>query len=121
MKRLFYYSGYRLTVFHWINGKFDGNYYFEPTDTGREEFAHYLKKTPPVPSSVLVDVIEEDFRIESIPHVYGSDRLALVKRQIERYFRSSGRYVWHQFHDRETSGRRDDRVLLAALTNPEML
>lgn len=121
MKRLFYYSGYRLTVFHWVNGKFAGNYYFEPTDTGREEFEHYLKKTPPVPSPMLVDVIEEDFRIESIPHVYGSDRAALVKRQIERYFRSSGRYVCHLFHSREKSGRRDDRVLLAALTNPEML
>lgn len=121
MKRLFYYSGYRLTVFHWINGKFAGNYYFDPTDTGREEFSHYLKKTPPVPSRVLVDVIEEDFRIESIPHVYGADRKALVQRQIERYFRSSGRYVCHLFHSRDTSGRRDDRVLLVALTNPEML
>jgi hypothetical protein len=121
MKRLFYYSGYRLTVFHWINGKFAGNYYFDPTDAGREEFGLYLKKTPPVPSRLLVDVIEEDFRIEAIPHAYGADRQALVRRQTERYFRNSGRYVWHEFHGRETSGRRDDRVLLAALTNPDML
>ena len=121
MKRLFYYSGYRLTVFHWIGGKFAGNYYFDPTDSGREEFALYLKKTPAVPSRVLVDVIEEDFRIETIPHTYGADRTALVQRQIDRFFRSSGRYVWHQFLGRETGGRRDDRILLAALTNPDML
>jgi hypothetical protein len=121
MKRLFYYSGYRLTVFHWVNGKFAGNYYFDPTDAGRDEFSHYLKKTPAVPARILVDVIEEDFRIETIPHTYGSDHKALVQRQIERYFRSSGRYVWHEFHGRETSGRRDDRVLLSALTNPDML
>ena len=121
MKRLFYYSGYRLTVFHWIDGKFAGNYYFDPTETGREEFALYLKKTPPVPSKILVDVIEEDFRIETIPHAYGGDRKALVQRQIDRFFRSSGHYVWHQFHDREATGRRDDRILIAALTNPDML
>ncbi|MDQ1362197.1 MAG: hypothetical protein QG652_57 [Pseudomonadota bacterium] len=121
MKRLFYYSGYRLTVFHWINGKFAGNYYFDPTEAGREEFSHYLKKTPPVPSRILVDVIEEDFRIETLPHAYGSDRKALVQRQIERFFRNSGHYVWHEFQGRESSGRRDDRVLFAALTNPDML
>ena len=121
MKRLFYYSGYRLTVFHWIDGKFAGNYYFEPTASGREEFAQYLKKSPTVPSRVLVDVIEEDFRIETIPHVYGKDRQVLVARQIERFFRSSGRYVWHHFHGRETTGRRDDLLLIAALTNPDML
>lgn len=121
MKRLFYYSGYRLTVFHWINGKFAGNYYFDPTDAGREEFSLYLKKTPAVPTRILVDVIEEDFRIETIPHTYGSDRKALVQRQIDKFFRSSGRYVWHEFQGREKSGRRDDRILLAALTNPDML
>lgn len=121
MKRLFYYSGYRLTVFHWINGKFAGNYYFDPTEAGREEFSHYLEKTPRVPSRVLIDVIEEDFRIETIPHTFGADRKALVQRQIDRFFRNSGDFVWHECQGREKTGRRDDRLLMAALTNPNML
>jgi len=59
-----------MTVFHWSGGKFAGSYYFEPTEQGRGEFLQYLQKTPALPGRILVDVIEEDFRIETIPHCW---------------------------------------------------
>ena len=121
MKRLFYYSGYRLTVFHWINGKFAGNYYFNPDEVGKEEFRHYLRNTPNVPGRLLVDVIEEDFRVESIPHLYGKDRQAVIKRLNERYFRASKQYTYYEHQGREKTGRKDDRILLSALTNVDMI
>jgi len=121
LKRLFYYSGYRLTVFHWVEGKFSGSYYFEPTEKGREEFKQYLQKSPKVNSRFLVDVIEEDFRRITIPHVGLQDRKAVIQRQTERYFRNSRQYSYSEYQGRDELGRRDDTILISALTNPEMV
>lgn len=121
LKRLFYYSGYRLTVFHWSEGRFSGSYYFEPDEKGREEFRRYLKNSPAVNSRFLVDVIEEDFRRTTIPHVGAQDRKAVIKRQTERYFRNSKQYSYSEYQGREHTGRKDDIVLISALTNPDMV
>lgn len=121
MKRLFYYSGHRLTVFHWINGKFSGTFYFNPDAEGQDDFRHYLRNTPNVSARLLVDVIEEDFRIETIPHLRGADRTAVIKRLNERYYRSSRQYTYHEVQGREEDGRRDDIVLMSALTNIDLI
>lgn len=121
MKRLFYFSGYRLTVFHWTRGRFDGSYYFNPDEKGREEFRKYLTEAPNVPARLLVDVIEEDFRIETIPHLLGNDRKAVIKRLNDRYHRGSRQYTYYEHQRREKTGRKDDVVLLSALTNVELI
>ena len=67
MKRLFYFTGYRLSVLHWKGKQLVGNSSFEPTETGLKQFRHYLLQTENIPGRFLVDVIEEDFRNEKIP------------------------------------------------------
>ncbi len=121
MKRLFYYTGNRLTVLHWKGRTLLGSVAFESTESGFDRFRHYLKQTINIPGKLLVDVLEEDFRNETIPHVGRSDRKSVVSRLIDRYYRASKDYYYSEVVGRVTSGRKDDIVLISAITNPHMI
>ena len=121
MKRIFYFSGHRLTVFHWSGKTLAGACSFEPNDEGYEKFRQYLESSAKTSTAILLDVIEEDFRKDVIPHVYGKDRKAVINRLIDRYYRSSRQYTYSEIQGRRKSGRKDDEVLLAAITNPELI
>ena len=121
MNRVFYFSGHRLTVFHWDRKKFYGACSFEPDIEGLDKFREYLKTSSKSPSRLLVDVIEEDFRIETAPHVYGKDKQAVTDRLLDRYYRSSGRYVYSEVIGRDKTGRKDNKVLIGGITNPALV
>ena len=69
---------------------------------------------------MLVDVVEEEYRHETIPHLYGADRRAVLERKLAWFFRGTP-YTHVLPEGRETEGRRDDKVLLSAITNPELV
>ncbi len=121
MKRLFYFTGYRLSVLHWKGKQLLGTTSFEPTEKGLEMFRAYLSNTEKISSKFLVDVIEEDFRNEKIPHVGARDRNAVISRLVDRFYRSSRQYSYSTIIGREKSGRKDDIVLLGAMTNPQLI
>lgn len=121
MKRIFYFSGHRLTVFHWKRKKLAGACSFESNLEGYKKFRQYLGASEKTTSCMMLDVIEEDFRKEFIPHVYGNDRKAVVSRLMDRYYRSSRQYTYSEIQGRQKSGRKDDELLLAAITNPELV
>ncbi len=121
MKRLFYFTGYRLKVLHWKGKALFGSSSFEPTESGLDQFRYYLLQTKDIPGKFLVDVIEEDFRNEKIPHVGFNDRKAVINRLIDRYYRSSQDYCYSEVIAREKQGRKDDIVLLGAMTNPQLI
>ena len=121
MKRIFYFSGHRMTVFHWNRKTIAGACSFEPDEEGYEKFKQYLESSEKTSACMLLDVIEEDFRKDVIPHVYGKDREAVILRLMDRYFRSSMQYTYSEIQGRQKHGRKDDEVLLAAITNPELV
>ena len=121
MKRIFYFSGHRLTVFHWGGRNLAGACSFEPNDEGFEKFRQYLQSSAKTATAILLDVIEEDFRKDVIPHVYGKDRKAVISRLIDRYYRASRQYTYSEIQGRKKTGRKDDEVLIAAITNPELV
>lgn len=121
MKRLFYFTGYRLSVMHWRGRTLAGTTSFEPTESGLERFRNYLLETENIPGKFLVDVIEEDFRNERVPHVGAKDRVAVVNRLLDRYYRASHDYSYSEIIGREKEGRKDDIVLLGAMTNPQLI
>lgn len=121
MKRIFYFSGYRLTVFHWQQNQCIASYAFNPGEDGIDRFQTYLKATENTPVRFLIDLIEEDFVKESIPHVGARDRNAIVKRLIERQYRKSRDFFQYRVLQREKTGRRDDVILFSVLSNPDIL
>ena len=86
---------------------------------GREQFSAYLKQHRE-PAYLLVDVIEEDFRLESVPHLSGKNRRDLIARKFEQYYRNTP-FRQAGVLRRQTEGRRDDEMLFSALTNPQRI
>jgi len=121
MKRIFYFSGHRLTVFHWSRKTLAGACSFESNDEGYEKFKQYLESSAKTPTCMILDVIEEDFRKDTIPHVYGKDRKAVISRLMDRHYRSSRQYTYSEIQGRQKTGRKDDEILVAAITNPELI
>ena len=121
MKRIFYFTGHRMSVFHWSGKQFSGACSFEPDADGFAKFEQYLKSAAKMPTRLLVDVIEEDFRIEAVPRVYGKDRAAVITRLIDRHYRSSRQFTYSEIIARDKHGRRDNQVLLGAITNPDLI
>lgn len=117
-RRALYISADKLSVYHWQKGELGSSYLFDTDDNGRKNFKRYLNEAENTPLYILVDVIEEEFRRDTIPHVFGADRQALIKRKQARLFRDAN-YLYTLNNGREEDGRRDDRLLFMALTNQE--
>lgn len=120
MKLLLYFTGYRMAVYRWNAGIFTGVAEFDPDEKDIIAFGQLLKKEAKSPVRLLVDIIEEDFRTDTLPNIYGRDREALKKRTLQKHFRQ---YPHSQLiiQGREEHGRRDNIVLLSALTNHQLL
>lgn len=120
MERIFYFSGYRMTVFDWDEKTLLSTRDFLPDEPGLADFEYLLQQSITMPARLLVDMIEEDFRREAIPHVNMWDRRGLINRLIEKHYRDES-YVHAKVLDRSKLGRKDDNVLLSALTNTALL
>lgn len=120
MRRVFYYSSTGIKVFEWKGDELLGSLKFKNNEAGYDDFEEYLKSSPDKPSQLLVDIIEEDFRRESIPHVNARDRKALINRLLDRHYRDEAH---HQVRllERSKAGRKDDHILLSALSNFEQI
>jgi hypothetical protein len=119
-KRAVCIAGDRVIVYHWHRGRLAESYIFTADESGRGQFTRYLIESPNVPVYLLVDAVEEEYRQDTIPHTFGRDRNALLARKYARLFRGA-KYCHALFQGREPEGRRDDRVLLTALTNAEVI
>lgn len=119
-RRALFLSAQKAAVYHWRKGDLATSFLFDANAEGREFFARYLREAPNVPLYILVDVFEEEFRVETVPHVFGGDREAIVLRKKARLFRDTP-YFQSTVQGRESEGRRDDKLLMSAITNPAVL
>jgi hypothetical protein len=93
---------------------------FAVSGAGATEFERYLAGMADVPTHLFTDLAEEDFRLDTIPHVGKGDREAILNRKLAQIYRNTPfRHAAAQGRERE--GRRDDRVIYTAITNPEVL
>lgn len=93
---------------------------FAVSGAGASEFEHHAARMAALPTHFFVDLADEDFRLDTIPHVGAGDRSAIMARKLAQIFRNTP-YRHAEMQGREAEGRRDDRVLYTAVTNPEVL
>jgi hypothetical protein len=118
-KQLYYLTNHELTAYERTGSSLVLARTFENNAAGWEQFGEYLELAPPVPSYLLVDLIEEDFQRENVPHVSGRGRQALLERRTSQLYRDTP-FRHAQLQGREKEGRKDDRYLFSALTNADL-
>ncbi len=119
-RRVFLITSNQIEVFDWQKKTLFSFYEFKNNEEGIKNFEHYLEVTEAAPTQVLVELLEEDFQREKIPYILGSDRTALIQRQIVRHYRDN-KYTHSHILGRDPEGRRDHKLLLTCISNPEPL
>lgn len=121
MKRILYFTGYRMVAQEWEGRKLVSSVYFEPDELGLDLFSAYLESLRRQPVRLLVDLIEEEFRQITIPLLRGPDRKEILERNLNKYFRNTRyRHALSQGVVKER-GRKEEKQLLMGLTNPQLL
>lgn len=120
MKRILFCSGYRMIAYDWSHGRFSQAITFEPDTEGYHDFELYLRRSLHEPVSLLIDLIEEEFTVDTAPFVRGRDRKAVLDRKLQRYFRTSD-FRLVEIQGREKFGRKDLKILIAGLANMAIL
>lgn len=93
---------------------------FTDDDRGLQEFARFLAANPDQSSAMLIDVIEEEFSLDTIPKLGARDRAALIERRGRRKF---GRTPYRASIVQGRSARNDKElsVVHSAISNHELL
>ncbi len=120
MKKVLYFTGYRMVAQEWSGHRLVSSVYFEPDDQGLDLFRAYLRSLRNEPVRLLVDLIEEEFRQIRIPLLRGSDRQAILNRNFTKYFRTS-EYKYSVSQMVEKGSRKEEKVLIMGLTNQYLL
>lgn len=90
---------------------------FAAEQAGLDAFQAYLQEHSHALYYLLADLASETFEIQPLPPVRGTDRLALLKRKQEQLFADTALSLALSL-GRESGGRRDERILFAAFTQP---
>lgn len=113
-------SAYGATVARWRANRIVECEVFDNDEGGHAAFREYLAACEHMPASLMVDAVEEDYRFETLPHAFGSDRVQMVNRKLRQHYRNTP-YMTSWLLGRDASKRRDDRFLFSALTNPDII
>ena len=119
-RHFLYLTNERLVSLMARGGRIVARREFEVSGGGAAEFERYEHTLPDAPTHIITDLAEEDFRLDTVPHVGARDRDAVLGRKLTQIFRGTP-YPHALLLGRESEGRRDDRVLYTAITNPEVL
>jgi hypothetical protein len=110
----------RLTAGIWRWGRLVSCQAFKNHEDGHEAFRTFLLQHSGIPIYLIVDAVEEDYRLESAPHSIGSARKALLERKLSQIYRNNS-YRAAQFIGRVSDQRRDDQFLMVALSSEESI
>ncbi len=104
----------------WYAGKLQGCQRFVNDESGLAAFAEFLQQYQSTPVYLIVDAVEEDYRLESLPHTSGAAKRELINRKLNQFYRGLYYRTAH-FISRDKDKRRDDNYLFAALNNDEFI
>ena len=104
----------------WYAGKLQGCQRFLNDESGLAAFADFLQQYASIPVYLIVDAVEEDYRLESLPHTTGAAKRELIARKLNQFYRGMYYRTAH-FISRDKDKRKDDNYLFAALNNDEFI
>lgn len=120
LRQIFFLSSSSLTAYQYDGRALTRMDRFVAADAGLAHFDAYLQHLGQAPTYILTDLVEEDFRIDSVAHVLGRDRSALLERHVARLYRGT-EYRHAEVLGRDPHSKRKDEVLFSGLLNSEFV
>ena len=95
---------------------------YDNGDGAWNAFGALLEKYPGTPVYLMLDIVDEEYRTEVLPHVFGRARREMLKRKLGQFLRTAPyRATWLQGRERGSGKRQDDLYLFLALNSGELL
>ncbi|MBC7755786.1 MAG: hypothetical protein H7Z20_03920 [Bdellovibrio sp.] len=104
----------------WHGTKLQTYAVFRNTDDDHTAFSQYISQFANTNIYLIVDAIEEDYKVESLPHTSGAARREIIERKLNQFNRNSVYRAAH-FINRATDKRKDDNFLFVSLNNADFL
>lgn len=104
----------------WRAGQLQGSQTFNNDDDGHLAFAAFLQQHADTPVYLVADAVEEDYRLEHLPHTVGAAKRELIDRKLNQYYRGLVYRTAH-FIKRDTEKRKDDQYLFVALSKDDFV
>ena len=109
-----------LTAGLWHGSKLQSYHIFKNHDEDHTAFSQYLAKHHDINVYLIVDAIEEDYKLEALPHTTGGARREIVERKLSQFNRNSIYRVAH-YINRDKDKRKDDNFIFVALSNTDFM
>ena len=110
----------QLLVGLWRAGELQGSQSFGHHEDGQHAFAEFLQQHENTPVYLVADAVEEDYKLESLPHTAGNAKRELIERKLNQFYRGLVYRTAH-FIKRDSEKRKDDQYLFVALTKDEFI
>jgi len=104
----------------WRAGKMQGSQTFANNEAGHQAFAKFLQEYQSTPVYLIADAVEEDYRLESLPHTSGVAKRELIERKLNQFYRGMDYRTAH-FINRDKDKRKDDNFLFVALRKDDFI
>lgn len=118
--RLLYLNTHQLTAYVQRSGLLQAEATFAQSAEGVSQFADYLARSRKLCFAMVVNIAEEGFQTETIPFLRGKSRQEVIQRKLEQLFFNAPMTAALSV-GYEKSQRRNERVLLASLSNRSIL
>lgn len=114
-RRVLLLSTHQLAAFVWQSGNVRGEGIFDGSSEGMAAFSAYLAEHASSVFTLVANVAEESFQSDTIPFLQSRDRSAVITRKLSQLFYTTP-YTAAFSLGYEKTRRKDERLLLAALT-----
>jgi len=104
----------------WHADKLQRSELFINNEAGHLAFANFLNDYPTTHVYLIANAVEEDYRLERLPHSGGNAKRELIARKLNQFYRGLDYRTAH-FINREKDKRKDDKFLFVALNNDDFL
>ena len=104
----------------WHGTKLQTYAVFNNNDDDHTAFSQYISQFADTNIYLIVDAVEEDYKIETLPHTSGGARREIIERKLNQFNRNSVYRAAH-FINRATDKRKDDNFLFVSLNNADFL
>ena len=114
-RRILYLGTHQMATFVWQGSTVRAEGSFEASPQGVSAFGEYIASHPKSIFTLLVNLAEEGFQLETIPFLQSTDRQAVITRKLSQLFYTTP-FTAAVSLGHEKTRRKDEKLLLAALT-----